>query len=87
MRWLRRIRPLACREVVEFISDYLEGTLPSRQAVRLERHLTGCDPCFEYVGQIRTTVTLAHQVPPDAVEPVTTQRLIELYRTWQRPPT
>jgi len=86
MRWLRRNRPLVCREVVELVSDYLEGTLPPRQVARLERHLSGCDPCVEYVGQIRTTVALAHQVPPGEVDADTTQRLVELYRTWQKPP-
>jgi anti-sigma factor RsiW len=44
---------LACVEVVEMITDYLEGALPAAQAQRLEHHLETCPGCDEYLAQMR----------------------------------
>ena len=45
---------LACNEVVEVVTDYLEGALPSGEALRVEEHLETCPGCTEYVAQMRT---------------------------------
>lgn len=45
---------LACVEVVELVTDYLEGALPEAEARRLERHLHTCPGCTEYLQQLRT---------------------------------
>jgi anti-sigma factor RsiW len=44
---------LVCVEVVELVTDYLEGALPDAQAQRLERHLGTCPGCTEYLEQLR----------------------------------
>jgi anti-sigma factor RsiW len=44
---------LACVEVVELVTDYLEGVLPEAEARRLERHLDTCPGCTEYLQQLR----------------------------------
>jgi hypothetical protein len=51
----------------------------------MDAHLSGCDPCVEYVGQIRATVALAERVAPEQVDPATRERLIDLYRLLQQP--
>jgi anti-sigma factor RsiW len=84
MRRLRS-RPLLCREVVELVSDYLDGTLSNDLRIRMDAHLSGCDPCVEYVGQIRATVALVERVEPEQVDPATRERLIDLYRRMQKP--
>jgi anti-sigma factor RsiW len=43
----------ACVEVVELMTDYLEGVLPEAEARRLERHLGTCPGCTEYLEQLR----------------------------------
>jgi anti-sigma factor RsiW len=47
---------MTCREVVELVSDYLDGALPPEVAARLEDHLKDCDHCTAYVAQMRATV-------------------------------
>ena len=50
-------RPLdtdACIDVIERVTDYLEGVLPADQARRLERHVEGCPGCSAYLDQMRT---------------------------------
>ena len=44
---------LACKELVEVVTDYLEGRLPAGEAARLEAHLRLCPGCEAYVEQIR----------------------------------
>jgi predicted anti-sigma-YlaC factor YlaD len=47
---------LVCREVVEMVTDYLEGALSPVAARRFEEHLTGCLGCDTYLDQMRRTV-------------------------------
>ena len=52
---------LACVEVVEIVTDYLEGALPAAEASRLERHLETCPGCSEYLEQLRAGRRLAER--------------------------
>jgi anti-sigma factor RsiW len=45
---------LACTEVVEIVTDYLEGALSPTEGARLEHHLGTCPGCAEYLDQMRT---------------------------------
>ena len=44
---------LTCQEMVELVTDYLEGTLEPRDHQRIAKHLSGCDACARYVEQMR----------------------------------
>jgi anti-sigma factor RsiW len=50
---------ISCRDVVEIVTDYLEGALAPDVVARLEVHLEACPPCRDYIEQIRTTRLLA----------------------------
>lgn len=47
---------MACNELVEEVSDYLEGALPQAERERFEAHLAECPFCTTYVEQMRATV-------------------------------
>jgi anti-sigma factor RsiW len=47
---------ITCRELVEIITDYLEGTMPQAERRRFEAHLEGCPYCVTYLGQMRQTI-------------------------------
>ena len=49
---------LACRELVELVTDYLENALPATERARFEAHLADCEGCDAYVEQVRATITL-----------------------------
>jgi len=83
MRLLRRRHDLACREVVELVTDYLEGALDGRDRERFERHLVGCDGCAAYVEQMRVTLRVAGRLEPEAIDPVFRARLMQAFRGWQ----
>ena len=58
----RRGDDLACRELVEVVTDYLEGGLSRRERARVRRHLRGCPHCTGYIEQIRLTIRLTGRV-------------------------
>jgi len=66
---LMRTRPLVCREVVELVSDYLEGALTRGERRRFERHLAGCPHCTEYLAQMRDTLRLTGRLVAEDFTP------------------
>jgi anti-sigma factor RsiW len=85
MRLLSR-RDLVCREAVELVTDYLEGTLTRRQRRRFERHLRACPHCRAYLEQIRTTIAAVGHVEPDDLTPQAQDDLMDLFRRYREEP-
>jgi anti-sigma factor RsiW len=46
---------ITCRQLLDFIYDYLEGTLPSDQRAEFERHLAVCPSCINYLETYKQT--------------------------------
>lgn len=82
---MRLLRPteIPCQQVVELISDYLEGALPARDRRRLEHHLTGCPHCSAYLAQMRETLRLTGRLVPEDLSPEMRHELSEVYRRWR----
>jgi len=74
---------LVCQQVVELVTDYLEGALSDQDRERFERHLAGCPHCTEYLAQMRETILLAGRVAPEDLTPVMRTELTDLYRRWR----
>ena len=78
---------LTCQELVEIVTDYLEGAMPSEDRLRFEEHLVGCPGCTAYVEQMRETVRLTGALREDDVDPVVLERLLKSFQDWKRSPT
>jgi len=50
---------LACRELIEFLADYLDGDLGPDERSVFERHLAECPDCAAYVRSYAETIRLA----------------------------
>jgi anti-sigma factor RsiW len=50
---------ISCRELVELVTEYLDGALSPDETKRMDEHLKLCGPCDAYVEQMRTTVRLS----------------------------
>ena len=74
---------LPCQQVVEMVTDYLEGAMSAADRRRLDHHLDGCPDCTEYLAQIRETIRLAGRVTPDDLTPEMRTELTDLYRRWR----
>ncbi len=74
--------PLVCREAVELMSDYLEGSLSRRDRRRLEKHLAECPHCSTYLDQMRATIAASGAVHPEDLDPQALDDLTELFRQY-----
>jgi anti-sigma factor RsiW len=80
-RWRRG--ELVCQEMVELITDYLEGTLSRSQRRRFEAHLAACEHCTAYLEQMRTTIRLTGRLRAEDLTPEMQEEFAALYRRWR----
>ena len=81
-RLRRRPGGLPCQQVVELVTDYLEGALPAAERRRFEAHLAGCPHCTEYLAQMRETIRLTGRVTPDDLTTQMRTDLTDIFRAW-----
>jgi anti-sigma factor RsiW len=79
---MRLRREITCREMVELVTDYLEGTMPARRRLRFERHLSTCDGCTNYLEQMRTTIALTSRLRVEAIPAEAVAPLLAAFRDW-----
>ena len=74
--------PIACRDLVELVTDYLEGALPADQHERFQQHIAGCDGCTAYLGQMRETIRLTGTLREQQISPDARAALLHAFRGW-----
>jgi anti-sigma factor RsiW len=79
------VTDLNCNELVELVTDYLDGALDEETGHRVADHLAGCDGCTTYVEQIRQTVTTLGSSPAE-VE-LTDEARDALLEAFREPPS
>ena len=77
------LREMACQELVEVITDYLEGTLPKSDRARFDAHLATCPGCREYVEQMRVLIRLSGSLTAKSIEPATRDSLLRAFQRWR----
>jgi len=75
---------LSCREVVELVTDYLQGAMPFEERIRFEGHLDGCPHCVLYLEQMRGTIRALGRVGEEELAPPVRQGLLDAFRDWRR---
>jgi predicted anti-sigma-YlaC factor YlaD len=76
---------ITCIEVVELVSDYLEGALSPEEAELFEQHLNFCEGCESYVHQMRIALSAVGRTGEEAVPAEMRERLLAAFRDWRRP--
>jgi len=71
---------LACQELVEIVTDYLEGALPEHDRTRFDAHILTCPGCREYVQQMRTTLQLTGRLTVESISPGARDQLVQAFR-------
>ena len=74
---------MACNELVELVSDYIEGRLPPREVARFDVHLEICEGCRTYVDQMRATIDTLGHLPEESITPQARDTLLEAFRGWK----
>jgi len=76
---------LSCLQIVELVTEYLEGTLAPGTASLFEEHLNFCDGCETYLEEMRATIAAVGRA--DLVEEEmpaeTRESLLTAFRHWR----
>jgi anti-sigma factor RsiW len=78
-----QVEQLSCQELVELVTDYLEGMLPGEERLRFEDHIGRCDGCDVYLEQMRLTVAMLGHMPHDVLSPDAERELLVAFRGWR----
>lgn len=74
---------MKCRDVVELMTDYLEGALSAQDRARFEDHIAGCDGCRAYLEQMRETRKVAGRLASEPVPDALRAELLNAFRDWR----
>jgi anti-sigma factor RsiW len=77
---------LSCQELVELVTDYLEGALPDELHERFDEHIAHCKGCQTYLAQMRATVRATGTLTPESLSPEAESALLEAFRGWRQSP-
>jgi anti-sigma factor RsiW len=75
---------MSCKELVEVITEYLEGTMAPDEHARFEYHLGRCPGCQTYLEQMRQTVRAFGRLSEEAIPPQARDELLKAFRGWQK---
>lgn len=73
---------LTCQELVELITDYVEGVLDEQRHAAVVHHLSECDDCLRYVAQLQQTGRVLASMPAPTLSSDDRVALIAAYRDW-----
>ena len=77
------IQELTCKELVELVTDYLEGAMPRSERRRFDRHIAGCDGCTAYLDQMRVVIRVMGRLTEDSLTPEARDELLTAFRNWK----
>jgi anti-sigma factor RsiW len=75
---------MACRELVEKVSAYLDGSLAPEDRRRFDEHLKECPWCVNYVEQMRETVAALGELSVDSIPPENRREIVDAFRDWRQ---
>ena len=78
------VEPISCQEVVELVTDYLDGAMSPADVARFDHHLSLCEGCVFYVEQIRMTIAAAGRIGEEDVPPEVRDDLVAAFRDFKR---
>ena len=73
---------MSCKELVELVTDYLEGTLSEEDVRRFDEHIRDCVWCARYLEQMRVTVRTVGRIDEASISGEAKDALLREFRNW-----
>jgi anti-sigma factor RsiW len=73
-------REMACIELVELLTDYLEGALPPDEVAAVDAHLASCPPCQVHLAQLQATIDALGRIPQQTLPDAAYDTLLSAFR-------
>jgi anti-sigma factor RsiW len=74
---------VTCIELVELVTEYLEGSMPAEERARFDAHVSGCEGCTTYLEQFRITIRLTGMLSEEQIAPDARETLLGVFRDWR----
>ena len=74
---------MSCRELVALVTEYLDGTMPTAERIRFERHVAVCPPCRAHLEQIRETIRASGALTEESLSPAARDALLDAFAGWR----
>jgi anti-sigma factor RsiW len=71
-----------CKELVELVTEYLDDALAPAERAAFERHIASCNDCGVYLDQMRTTIAVLGDLPPERLPRSAREGLLATFRSW-----
>jgi anti-sigma factor RsiW len=73
---------MTCKELVELVTDYLDGALAEEDRRRFEHHIELCACCELYVEQMKVTIRTVGRIPEDSLSDEARAALLAAFSDW-----
>lgn len=73
---------ITCTELVEVVTDYIEGQVDDALRAEIEAHLALCPGCDNYLEQMRETIRVMGRVPVESLSDAARDDLMAAFRTF-----
>lgn len=68
---------MTCREVLDFLADYLNGELSDEARAAFELHLLRCPPCVNFLNTYEQTIALGQVLAESDAEVQLPEELVQ----------
>jgi anti-sigma factor RsiW len=69
-----------CQDCIDLLLDYVDGELAGELRARLEAHLTGCQPCEDFLKTYSATTPVCRRVLAREMPETVSSRLHQFLR-------
>ena len=73
---------IACRDLLELITSYLDGALPADVHAAIEEHVSGCDGCTAVLEEFRVTIAMTGTLTEEQITPAQRDTMLGAFRGW-----
>jgi len=75
---------MSCQELVDALTDYLEGSLSISDRIRFQIHLGFCGGCRNYLNQMKYTIRTLGKLPAEPMPEDVRGELLKRFRNWKK---
>lgn len=75
---------MQCKELIQLVTEYLEGTIADANREQIETHASECAWCERYIEQTRQVIGALGTLDENAADSEAWQRALASFRSRQR---
>jgi len=72
---------MQCKELIQLVTDYLEGTIAEAERVQVEAHAAECTWCERYIEQTRQVIGALATLDDGAADSEAWERALSSFRS------